>query len=71
MMSRKFSKISDNQIASFLNKSDNQKVENDLLDYVETVSDLWALANINETYYEENKKHCSIAAFGSGEYPPD
>lgn len=61
MISQKFSIIPENQIASFMSESRKQKEEDSLLDSIESVSDLWVLANMNETFNEENNLHNSVA----------
>lgn len=48
MISQKFSIISDDMIASFM--SDKSMDEDSVLESVDSVSDLWVLANITETY---------------------
>lgn len=48
MISQKFSIISDDMIADFM--SDRSKGNDNVLQSVESVSDLWVLANIKETY---------------------
>lgn len=52
MISQKFSIIPEDQIASFMSESWKQKEEDSLLDSIESVSDLWVLANMNETFNE-------------------
>ncbi len=59
MISQKFSIIPEDQIASFMSESRKQK-EDSLLDSIESVSDLWVLANMNETFNEENNLHSSV-----------
>lgn len=61
MISQKFSNASANQIALFISESDHQQEDNNLLDSIESVSDLWVLANMNKTFNEENKVHRSVA----------
>ena len=64
MISQKFSIIPEDQIASFMSESWKQKEEDSLLDSIESVSDLWVLANMNETFNEENNLHNSVAEIG-------
>lgn len=61
MLSQKFSILSENQITSFMSECDNQKEDNSLLDSIESVSDLWVLANMKETYNEENVLHRNLS----------
>ncbi|MBP3288099.1 MAG: hypothetical protein J6L79_02550 [Muribaculaceae bacterium] len=61
MISQKFSIIPEDQIASFMSESWKQKEEDSLLDSIESVSDLWVLANMNETFNEEINSHNSVA----------
>lgn len=61
MISQKFSITSEDQITSFMSESAKQKEDDSLLDSIESVSDLWALANMNETFNEENNIHSSVA----------
>lgn len=58
MISQKFSNLSNDTIAEYI--SDNKEAE-PVLDSVDSVSDLWVLANIKETFDEENNIHSSIA----------
>lgn len=60
MISQKFSIISEDQITSFMSEK-TQREEDSLLNSIESISDLWALANMNETFNEENNIHSSIA----------
>ena len=60
MISQKFSITSEDQIASFMSESITQKEDESLLDSIESVSDLWVLANMNETFNEENDIHSSV-----------
>lgn len=60
MISQKFSIISGEQITSFMNESESQ-IEDSLLDSIESVSDLWVLAKMKESYDEENNIHNSVA----------
>ena len=50
MISKKFSKVLDEKIIDFLNTGEVHGDDDDLLDSVESVSDLWVLANMKETY---------------------
>lgn len=61
MISRKFSNTSDDQIIDFLCESSEQKECDSILDSIESVSDLWILANMNETYNEEDNIPSSLA----------
>lgn len=61
MISQKFSITSEDQITSFMSESVTQKGNDSLLDSIESVSDLWVLANMNETFNEENDIHSSVA----------
>lgn len=61
MISQKFSIIPEDQITCFMSESRIQKDEDSLLDSIESVSDLWVLANMNETFNEENDLHSSVA----------
>lgn len=61
MISQKFSIISEDQITCFMSENRKQKEEDSLLDSIESVSDLWVLANMNETFNEENNLHCSVS----------
>lgn len=61
MISQKFSILSENRIISFMNNKSNKKDINYVINSIESVSDLWVLANINETYNEEVNIHSSIA----------
>lgn len=70
MISRKFSNISDDQIIDFLSESSEQKECDSILDSIESVSDLWILANMNETYNEEDNIHSSLADTYPDEYSP-
>lgn len=60
MISQKFSIIPEDQIASFMSENMNQKEGDNLLDSIESVSDLWALAKMKELYNEENDIHNSL-----------
>lgn len=71
MISQKFSLISDDQIASFISNNRSQKEEDNLLVSIESVSDLWVLANINKTYNEENNIHSDVTDSHSDECPPN
>lgn len=61
MISQKFSITSEDQITSFMSETGKLKEEDSLLDSIESVSDLWVLANMNETFNEENNIHSSVA----------
>lgn len=61
MISQKFSITSEDQITSFMSESVTQKENVSFLDSIESVSDLWVLANMNETFNEENDIHSSVA----------
>lgn len=61
MISQKFAIISEGRIARFISESETLREEDILLDSIESVSDLWVLANIKETYDEENNIHSSVA----------
>lgn len=54
MLSRKFSKITNNEIIDFLTDDSCKSETADFIDSIKSVSDLWALANIKKTYDEEN-----------------
>ena len=71
MISQKFSITSEDQITSFISESDTQKEVDSLLDSIESMSDLWVLANMNETFNEENNLHISVADTYSGVCSPD
>lgn len=43
-----------------MSESMKQKEEDSLLDSIESVSDLWVLANMNETFNEESYLHSAI-----------
>lgn len=58
MISQKFSIIPEDKITSFMSESENQK-EEALIDSIESISDLWILAKIKESYNEENYIHNS------------
>ena len=61
MISQKFSITSEVQITSFMSESVTQKEDDSLLDSIESVPDLWVLANMKKTYNEENNIHNSAA----------
>lgn len=71
MISQKFSITSEDQIISFMSESTKQKEDDSLLDSIESVSDLWVLANMNETFNEENNIHSSVADSHSTVCSPD
>lgn len=68
MISQKFSIISGEQITSFMNESESQ-IEDSLLDSIESVSDLWVLAKMKESYDEENNIHNSLAINSADMFP--
>lgn len=53
MISQKFSATSEDQITSFMSESDDQKDSNSILDSIESISDLWVLAKMKESYEKE------------------
>ena len=53
-MSQRFFMIPEDQIIDFMEENDFQKEDCSLLDSIESVSDLWTLANIKITYDKEN-----------------
>lgn len=57
MISHKFSIAPEDKIAGFM--SDESGDEDSILEYVESVSDLWLLANMKESY-EESYLHRAI-----------
>lgn len=61
MISQKFSITSEDQITNFMSESDTQRENDSLLDSIESVSDLWVLANMKETFNEEYDIHSSVA----------
>lgn len=71
MISQKFSIIPENQITGFMSKNGTQKEDNSLLNSIESVSDLWVLANMNEIFNEENNIHNSIADTNPDVCSPD
>lgn len=68
MISQKFSIISGEQITSFINERESQ-IEDSLLDSIESVSDLWVLAKMKESYDEENNIHNSVAVNSADVFP--
>lgn len=58
MISQKFSNLSNDAIAEYI--SDNNEAD-PVIESVESVSDLWVLANMKETFDEENNIHSSVA----------
>lgn len=54
MISQKFSATSEDQITSFMNENESQIEEESLLDSIESVSDLWVLAKMKESFNEDN-----------------
>lgn len=54
MISQKFASLSNERIMDFMNEEDGKVESDDLLHSIESISDLWILANIRETYDEEN-----------------
>lgn len=71
MISQKFSITSEDQITGFMSESKTQREDDSLLDSIESVSDLWVLANMNETFNEENNIHSSVADSHSDVCSPD
>lgn len=71
MISQKFSITSEDQITNFMSESDTQRENDSLLDSIESMSDLWVLANMKETFYEENDIHSSVADSHSDVCSPD
>ncbi len=59
MISQKFSIIPEDQIMSFMNK-DEYKRDDSLLDSIESVSDLWVLAKMKESYNEDKDIHNNL-----------
>lgn len=57
MISQKFSIIPEDQITCFMSESRKQKEEDILLDSIESVSDLWVLAKMKESYEKEKVKN--------------
>lgn len=53
MISQKFSVTSEDQITSFMSESDDQKDSDSILDAIESISDLWVLAKMKESYEKE------------------
>ena len=66
MVSHKFSILSNVRIAEFMGESAEDTVSDDLLDSVESISDLWLLANIKETYEKDVERDCDEDAFEDG-----
>lgn len=60
MISLKFSAISEDEITSFLNKSDDQKDSDSILDSIEIISDLWVLAKMKESYEKKMKNNINL-----------
>lgn len=56
MISQKFSSLSDDRIAGFVG-NDGGPCDDDVLDHVSSMSDLWVLANIKKTFNEESGIH--------------
>ena len=52
--------VPEGQIIRFISESGKQKEEDSFLDSIESVSDLWVLANMHETFNEENDLHSSF-----------
>lgn len=71
MISRKFSITAEDQITSFMSERETQRENDSLLDSIESVSDLWVLANMNETFNEENNIHSSVADTNPDVCSPD
>ena len=78
MISKKFSAVPDQRIACFLTESDGStygsllggndgstnagSIDGGVLDAVESVTDLWTLAKMKESYrYEENDSYSVVA----------
>ncbi len=59
MISQKFSIIPEDQIMSFMNV-DEYQMDDSLLDSIESVSDLWTLAKMKESYNEDKEIHNSL-----------
>lgn len=70
MISQKFSATTENQLISFMSKDENQREDESVQDAIESVSDLWLLANINKSYNEENNI-CRVADSNSDVCSPD
>lgn len=87
MISKKFSAVPDQRIACFLTESDgstygsllgendgstdNVSIDGDVLDAVESVTDLWTLAKMKESYrYEENDNYSAAADDVADVFPP-
>lgn len=68
MISQKFSNLSNDTITEYI--SDNNESD-PVFESVESVSDLWVLANMKETFDEENNIHSSIADSHSDVCSPD
>lgn len=68
MISQKFSNLSNDAIAEYI--SDNNEAD-PVIESVESVSDLWVLANMKETFDEENNLHSSVADSHSDVCSPD
>lgn len=58
MISQKFSNLSNDAIVEYI--SDNKEAV-PVFESVESVSDLWVLANMKDTFDEENNIHSSVA----------
>lgn len=69
MISRKFANLSNDQLATFISEPNADKESDDMLDAVTSVSDLWVLANMNETY--NNDKDYDIKNIPYTDISPD
>lgn len=82
MISKKFSAVPDQRIACSLTESDGStygslltesdgSIDGDVLDAVESVTDLWTLAKMKESYrYEENDNYSAAADDVADVFPP-
>lgn len=66
MISHKFSVLSNGRIAEFMRESCEEVASDDLLDSVESLSDLWLLANIKETYEKDIEDDSEDGLFTAG-----
>lgn len=66
MISHKFSVLSNGRIAEFMRGSCEEVASDDLLDSVESLSDLWLLANIKETYEKDIEDDSEAGLFAAG-----
>lgn len=53
MISRKFSELHDEQIARFIIDDNTDYMTSDVINGVDSVTDLWALANMNRSMNDE------------------